>query len=53
MILPIGGFLNGRVDQVAVLVSDLEAAMDAYIAGLGVPFQVFEVNEINEHVQRK
>jgi hypothetical protein len=46
MFLPNGVLLNGRVDQVAVLVSDLEATMDAYIAGFGVPFQVFEVSEL-------
>jgi hypothetical protein len=45
MTLLSGGLLNGRVDQFAVLVPDLEAAMDGYIAGMGVPFQFFEVNE--------
>ena len=37
--------LPGRVDQIALLVPNLEAAMDAYIATLGVSFSVFEVNE--------
>src|ERR1041385_2695459 len=35
----------GRVDQLAILVPDLEAAMDAYIANMGVTFGVFEANE--------
>jgi hypothetical protein len=37
--------LPGRVDQIALLVPDLQAAMDGYIATLGVPFAVFEANE--------
>lgn len=39
------GLLHGRTDQIAVLVPNLEAAMDAYIANLGVTFGVFEANE--------
>jgi catechol 2,3-dioxygenase-like lactoylglutathione lyase family enzyme len=39
------GALPGRVDQIAFIVPDLEAAMDAYIAKLGVTFGVFEANE--------
>jgi hypothetical protein len=39
------GALPGRVDQVAVVVPDLEAAMDEYIAKLGVTFGVFEAHE--------
>jgi hypothetical protein len=35
---------GGRVDQIAVLVPDLETAMDGYIAKLGVTFGVFETN---------
>jgi hypothetical protein len=42
---PWSGLLPGRVDQIAVLTPDLEAAMDAYIANLGVTFGVFEANE--------
>lgn len=41
------GLLGGRVDQIGIIVPDLESAMDAYIATLGVPFQVFEVNQTN------
>jgi catechol 2,3-dioxygenase-like lactoylglutathione lyase family enzyme len=41
----LAGLLPGRVDQIAVLVPDLDAAMDAYIATLGVRFRVFEANE--------
>ena len=37
--------LNGRVDQIGVIVPNLEAAMDAYLATLGVPFAVFEVDQ--------
>ena len=37
--------LPGRVDQIAVVVPDLEAAMDGYIASLGVRFGVFEATE--------
>lgn len=39
--------LPDRVDQVALIVPDLETAMDAYIATLGVAFQVFDVDETN------
>jgi len=39
--------LPGRVDQIALVVPDLEAAMDGYIAALGVPFGVFEATEKN------
>jgi hypothetical protein len=39
------GAQRGRMDQIAVLVPDLEAAMDGYIAKLGVTFGVFEANE--------
>ena len=42
---PLSGPLGAHVDQVAALVPDLEAAMDAYIGSLGVRFQVFEVDE--------
>jgi hypothetical protein len=35
---------GSRVDQIAVLVPDLETAMDGYIAKLGVTFGVFETN---------
>jgi hypothetical protein len=35
---------GGRVDQIAVLVPDLETAMDGYVAKLGVTFGVFETN---------
>lgn len=38
------GLLNGRVDQIALLVPDLEPAMDAYIANMGVSFRTFEVD---------
>ena len=41
------GLLGRRVDQIGIVVPDLEAAMDAYIATLGVPFQAFEVNQTN------
>jgi catechol 2,3-dioxygenase-like lactoylglutathione lyase family enzyme len=41
----IPGIEFGRVDQIAILAPDLEAAMDAYIAKLGVTFAVFEANE--------
>jgi len=43
--LPPSGPLNGRVDQIGLIVPRLEPAMDAYIATFGVPFQVFEVDE--------
>jgi methylmalonyl-CoA/ethylmalonyl-CoA epimerase len=42
---PLSGLLGGHVDQIALLVPDLEAAMDAYVASLGVTFGVFEVTE--------
>jgi len=41
----ISAALPGRVDQIAVVVPDLEEAMDGYIASLGVRFGVFEANE--------
>lgn len=43
--IALDGPLNGRVDQIGVIVPDLEAAMDAYIATLGVPFAAFEVDQ--------
>jgi hypothetical protein len=42
---PPSGLPHGRVDQIAMVVQDLEAAMDVYIATLGVKFGVFEANE--------
>ena len=42
---PLGGLLGGHVDQIALLVQDLEAAMDGYVASLNVSFGVFEVTE--------
>ena len=44
---PLGGFFGGQVEQVALLVPNLEAAMDGYIGSLNVAFSVFEVNETN------
>ena len=44
---PLGGLLGGHVDQIALLVPDLEAAMDGYVASLNVSFSVFEVTEAN------
>jgi methylmalonyl-CoA/ethylmalonyl-CoA epimerase len=41
----LSGLMNGRVDQIGVVVPNLEAAMDAYIATFGVPFQVFEADQ--------
>jgi catechol 2,3-dioxygenase-like lactoylglutathione lyase family enzyme len=35
----------GHIDQIGIVVPDLNAAMDGYIATLGVSFQVFEVDE--------
>ena len=35
----------GHLDQLGIVVPDLNAAMDGYIATLGVAFQVFEVDE--------
>jgi hypothetical protein len=35
----------GHLDQLGIIVPDLNAAMDGYIATLGVAFQVFEVDE--------
>src|SRR4051812_3456946 len=43
----LSGWPGGRVDQVALLTSDLHAAMAGYHATLGVSFQVFEVDETN------
>jgi hypothetical protein len=43
----LGDWPGGRVDQIALLTPDLHAAMDAYVATLGVSFQVFEVDETN------
>jgi hypothetical protein len=37
--------LPARIDQLALVVPDLEAAMDSYIGTLGVTFSVFEVDE--------
>lgn len=42
---PWSGLLPGRVDQIAFLIPDLEAAVEAYIANLGVKFGVFEADE--------
>ncbi len=39
------GLPHGRVDQIGLLVPDLKAAMDAYIAVLGVSFGVLELDE--------
>ena len=39
------GLANRRVDQMALLVPDLEDAMDAYIANMRLTFRVFEVDE--------
>ena len=36
---------QGRVDQMGLLVSELEPAMDAYVASLGLAFRVFELDE--------
>lgn len=33
------------MDQIGIVVPDLKAAMDAYIANLGIAFQVFDVDE--------
>ena len=44
---PLGGFFGGQVEQVALLVPNLEAAMDGYIGSLNVAFSVFEVTEAN------
>lgn len=44
---PLGGLLGGRVDQIALLVPDLEAAMDGYVASMNLTFSVFEVTEAN------
>lgn len=44
---PLGGLLGGHVDQIALIVPDLEAAMDGYIASLNISFHVFEVTEAN------
>src|SRR5688572_850555 len=41
----VANFPGGNLDQLGILVPDLEAAMDGYIASLGVTFQVFEVDE--------
>jgi catechol 2,3-dioxygenase-like lactoylglutathione lyase family enzyme len=41
----ISAALPGRIDQVAYVVPDLEAAMDAYAAQMGLRFGVFEVDE--------
>jgi hypothetical protein len=45
--MPLAGLPHGRVDQIASVVPDLEAAMDGHIAALGVTFSVFEVDETN------
>jgi hypothetical protein len=39
------GALPARVDQIALVVPDLEASMDGYIAKLGVTFGVFEADQ--------
>lgn len=39
--------LCGRVDQIALVVADLDAAMNGYIGSMGVRFQVFEVDQSN------
>ena len=41
----VSNFPGGPIDQIGILVPDLEAAMDGYVATLGVTFQVFEVDE--------
>jgi len=41
----IANFPWGNLDQIGILVPDLEAAMDGYVATLGLKFQVFEVDE--------
>ena len=45
--MPLASFPGGHVDQLALLTPNLQPAMDAYIATLGVHFRVFEVNETN------
>ena len=42
---PLSGLLGGHVDQVALVVPDLEATMDGYIASMNVSFSVFEVSD--------
>lgn len=44
-VTPVRGLPNRRVNQIAVLVPDLEAAMDAYIANMQLRFKVFEADE--------
>lgn len=44
---PLGGIFGGHVDQVALVVPDLESAMDGYVANLNLSFGVFEVTEVN------
>lgn len=39
--------LSANLDQVGILVPDLKSAMDAYVASLGITFQVFEVDQSN------
>jgi catechol 2,3-dioxygenase-like lactoylglutathione lyase family enzyme len=41
----IAGALPAHLDQIALVVPDLEAAMDGYIDKLGVTFGVFEADE--------
>jgi methylmalonyl-CoA/ethylmalonyl-CoA epimerase len=45
--MPLGPWPGGRVDQIALITPDLQPAMDAYVATVGVRFHVFEVDERN------
>jgi len=42
-----GTWLGVHIDQIALLAPDLQPAMAAYHANLGVTFRVFEVDETN------
>ena len=42
---PVPGLPAGHLDQIGIVVPDLNAAMDGYIATLGVAFQVFDVDQ--------
>jgi len=42
---PLSGLLGGHVDQVALIVPDLESAMDGYTGSLGVSFHQFDVDQ--------
>jgi hypothetical protein len=39
------GLPAGHLDQIGIVVPDLNAAMDGYIATLGVAFQVFDMDQ--------